>query len=229
MVLLAPSVPRLLPPGTLRLARGLPTLVALRAVYAGAFFGAGTFVPLMLVQERGLATAWAGASLTGGALAWAVGAWYQGRPGLRLPRTHLVTVGLLLVALGVLLEAATVFPAVPVWTAAAGWAVTGLGMGLGVTSLSVLVLCLSPSGEQGANSAAMQVSEAIGSIVLIGLSSAIFAGLHQAAARDSTTFLLIFLVAAVVALAGSLAGPRSRAMPTGLSQPVHHLAEGNIR
>ena len=102
-------------------------------------------------------------------------------------------------------------------------------MGLGVTSLSVLVLCLSPSGEQGANSAAMQVSEAIGSIVLIGLGSAIFAGLHQAAARDATAFLLIFLVAAVVALAGSLAAPGRGPCPPVSPSPSDHLAEGNTR
>ena len=228
VVLLAPSVPRLLPHGTLRLERGLPTLVALRGIFAGAFFGASTFVPLMLVEERGLATTWASASLTGGALTWAVGAWYQGRPQLRFPRTQLVTFGLLLVAVGILIVAASVSPAVPVWTAALGWVVTGLGMGLGVTSLSVLVLCLSPFGEQGANSAAMQVSEAIGSIVLIGLGSAIFAELHQAAARDAEAFLLIFLVMAVVAFIGSLAAPRSRALTTAPSQLVDHLAQTTV-
>ncbi len=156
VVLLAPSVPRLLPPGTLRL-------------------------------ERGLANARAGASLTGGALAWAVGSWDQGRPGLRFARTQLVTVGLLLVA-------ATVFPAFPVWMAAVGWAVTGLGMGLGAISLGTTC-----------------------------------AALHQAAARDSTAFLLIFLATAVAALSGSLAGPRSRALATRLSQPVHHFTEGKTR
>lgn len=209
-VLLAAGLPRLLPTGTLRFAHGLPALVALRGVMAGAFAGASAFIPLMLVEERGLATTWAGASLTGGALAWAVGAWYQGRPQLRHSRTQLVTTGLVLVAVGILVVASSVSPVVPAGTAAVGWVVTGLGMGLGVTSLSVLVLCVSPTGEQGANSAALQVSDSVGSIALIGLGGAVFAGLHRPGSPDAAAFLLIFLVMAAVPLLGSLVAGRSR-------------------
>ena len=100
-----PSVPRLLPPGALRFARGLPTVVVLRGVFAGAFFGAEVFVPLLLVEQRGLATTLAGASLTGGALTWSLGSWYQGRPNCRFSRTQLVTVGLVLVAVGIAITA----------------------------------------------------------------------------------------------------------------------------
>src|ERR671911_256868 len=73
VAVLVPSVPRLLPSGTLRLRRGLPTVVAMRGIMAGAFFGAEAFVPLMLVQQRGLSTTMAGLALTGGALGWATG------------------------------------------------------------------------------------------------------------------------------------------------------------
>lgn len=210
VVLLVPSVPRLLPRGALRLARGLPTVVVLRGVFAGAFFGAETFVPLMLVEQRGLATTWAGASLTGGALTWALGSWYQGRPGLRVSRQRLLTVGLALVGVGILLVAASVSGAVPVPAAALGWLVAGLGMGLGITSLSVLVLELSSVAEQGANSAALQVSDALGSIALIGAAGALFAGLHENGQDDAAVFLLIFLVMAAVAFGGSLVASRSR-------------------
>lgn len=209
-LLLARSVPRLLPRGALRLARGLPTVVVLRGVFAGAFFGAETFVPLMLVEERGLATTWAGASLTGGALTWALGSWYQGRPALRVSRAALVTAGLALVGVGILLVAASVSSAVPAPVAAVGWLVAGLGMGIGITSLSVLVLELSPDAEQGANSAALQVSDALGSIVLIGLGGAVFAGLHSSQHDNPGVFLLIFVVMAAVAFAGAAFAPRSR-------------------
>lgn len=210
VVLLVPSVPRLLPPGALRFARGLPTVVVLRGVFAGAFFGAETFVPLMLVEERGLATTLAGASLTGGALTWALGSWYQGRPGLRVSRPRLVTIGLVLVAVGIAITATVLASTVPAPVAAVGWLVAGLGMGLGITSLSVLVLELSPPQEQGANAAALQVSDAFGSIVLIGAAGAIFAGLHTSGRDNAGVFLLIFLVMVAVALAGAIIAPRSR-------------------
>ena len=80
VLLVAPTIRRLLPAGTLRFARGLPTVIAMRGVLAGSFFGAETFIPLMLVTERGLTSTQAGLSLTGAALGWAAGSWYQGRP-----------------------------------------------------------------------------------------------------------------------------------------------------
>jgi MFS family permease len=211
VALLVPSVPRLLPRGALQFARGLPTVVVLRAVFAGAFFGAETFVPLLLVEQRGLATTLAGASLTGGALTWALGSWYQGRPTRRFSRTQLVTAGLGLVAAGIVITATVLASAMPPFMAAIGWLVAGLGMGLGITSLSVLVLELSPVEEQGANAAALQVSDALGSIVLIGAAGAIFAGLHKAGHDNSGVFLLIFAVMAVVAVVGAVVAPRARA------------------
>lgn len=58
--LLVATLPRLLPPGTLRASPGLPTAILMRGILAGSFFGAEAFVPLMLIEERGLATALAG-------------------------------------------------------------------------------------------------------------------------------------------------------------------------
>jgi len=208
LALLVPSVPRLLPSGALRLARGLPTVIVLRGVFTGAFFGAETFVPLMLVEERGLATTLAGLSLTGGALTWAAGSWFQGRPQLRVTRSRLVTVGLALVAVGIATTATVLAAPVPAFMAAVGWLVGGLGMGLGITSLSVCVLALSPESEQGANTAALQVSDALGAIVMIGAAGAIFAGLHERGGDNAGVFLLIFAVTATVAALGALVAPR---------------------
>ena len=210
--LLAYGVPRLLPPGAFRLGRGLPTVVVMRGVMAGAFFGTEAFIPLMLVEQRSVATTLAGLSLTGAALTWSLGAWLQGRPDLRTPRWVLLTVGFLLVLAGIGLVALTVTGTVPVVMTAIGWTIAGLGMGLGLTSLSVLVLELSAPHQQGANSSSLQVSDALGSIVLIGVAGAIFAGYAAGVAdtRDvgSAPYLLIDLVMAAVCVAGALAAHR---------------------
>ena len=210
VVLLGAGVPRLLPAGAFRLGRGLPTVVVLRGVLAGAFFGAEAFLPLMLVEERSLATTWAGASLTGAALTWALGSWIQGRPGLRLDRARLLTTGFLLVLAGIALAAAATQAEVPVVTAAVGWALAGLGMGLGLTSLSVLVLELSPAHEQGANASALQVSDALGSILLIGTAGAVFASYRAGAAHGAAPFVVIDLVMAGVVLVGAVLAHRVR-------------------
>lgn len=210
LALLALGVPRLLPAGAFRLGRGLPTVVVLRGVLAGAFFGTETFIPLMLVEQRSLPTTLAGASLTGAALTWSLGAWLQGRPGLRTPRAVLVTLGFVFVLAGIGLVAVATSDAMPAVTAAIGWVVAGLGMGLGLTSLSVLVLELSPVAEQGVNASALQVSDALGSIVMIGTAGAVFAALATGREHGATPYLVIDAVMATVCVAGALVAHRVR-------------------
>lgn len=213
--LVAASLPRLLPAGTLRARRGLPTTVLERGVIGGAFFGAESFVPLMLVEQRHLSPTLAGLTLTGGALGWALGSWFQGRPGLRVPRHRLVAGGSLLVAVGIGGVALTLDPAVPAALAAVFWAVGAVGMGLLTASLSVLVLEQSAPADQGANSAALQLSDGLGSVLLIGLAGSVFAALHGRAGGDAPVFLAIYAVMAAVALVGAALGGRVAAPGAG--------------
>lgn len=209
LALVVPTVRRLLPPGTLRFARGLPTVIAMRGVLAGSFFGAETFIPLMLVTLRGLTSTQAGLCLTGGALGWAAGSWYQGRPTTRVPRHVLVRTGCALVAVAVSMVALTTWPAVPPWMAALAWVVGGLGMGMAMASVSVLMLQLSPPRAQGTNSAALQVSDSLFAAVTIGLGGALFAlGLRHG---DGVWALrLIDLLMIAIALAGVVLAGRVR-------------------
>ncbi|MDQ1585638.1 MAG: hypothetical protein QOH80_1003 [Actinomycetota bacterium] len=210
LALLAPSLPRLLPRGTLRIRRGLPTTIAMRGVLAGAFFGAETFVPLMLIEERGMATALAGLTLTGGAVGWSAGSWYQGRPSTTLSRHRLIQAGTGLVAVGIAVTALGLWQALPALVAAVGWVVAGLGMGAAMSSVNVVMLGQSREAEQGFNSAALQVSDALGSIVLIGVAGAIFAGLHNDHGGNAPVFLFIYGLMAAVAVAGAVVAPRVR-------------------
>ena len=91
--LLVPSLRRLLPAGAWRFRRGLPSVVMLRGVMAGAFFAGETFVPLGLQTLRGLDPAHAGLILTAGALGWAGGSFLQGRMHLRWGPVRLMRLG----------------------------------------------------------------------------------------------------------------------------------------
>jgi MFS family permease len=208
VVLLTTSVPRLLPAGAVRLRRGLPTIVVMRGVLAAAFFGAETFIPLMLIEQRALSTTLAGLTLTGGALGWAFGSWYQGRPSTRLPRPRLVQLGTAVVTLGIAGVTLALLPAIPVIVAAAAWAVGGVGMGLGMASLSVLLLEQSPVAEQGANSAALQLCDALGSILAIGAAGAIFAAGSRGGEAPAATFAVIWGVMVAIGVLGTIAAPR---------------------
>ena len=82
VVLLAASLPNLMPLGFFRFAAGLPAVVVVRALIAGSFFGAEAFIPLMLVEQRGLTLLLAGTVLTVGSVGWTTGSWLQARPRL---------------------------------------------------------------------------------------------------------------------------------------------------
>jgi len=211
VALLWASVPRLLPAGTLRARRGLPTTVLMRGLLAGAFFGTEAFVPLMLVQERGMSPWAAGATLTGAALGWSAGSWYQGRPSTRVPRHLLIQTGCVLVAVSIVVAALAVLPQVSPWVGALGWIIGGTGMGLGMASVSVLVLEQSPPSDRGANSAAVQISDALLSTLLIGAGGVVFAALHRGAGLDKGVFILIDAIMLGVALVAVLLAPRVRA------------------
>jgi MFS family permease len=203
VALVAPTVPRLLPRGTLRFARGLPTVIAMRGVLAGSFFGAETFVPLMLVTQRHLTATEAGLALTGGAVGWSAGSWYQGRPATSTPRYALVRNGSLLVALAIAGVALVLLPHVPAWGAGVAWTVGGVGMGMGMASVAVLMLQLSAPQDQGANSAAIQVADALFSAVFIGSAGVIYAVALRHGDNPSWAFALIDAVMVALALLGA--------------------------
>lgn len=208
--LVVASLPRLLPAGTLRAARGLPSVVAVRGLFAACFFGAETYVPLMLVTERHLAPALAGVTLTGGAVGWSAGSWLQGRPASGVPRHRLLAIGGALVGGAVLGLTSLAVPGVSPFVVLPLWAIAGMGMGLGMSSTSVLVLGLSAPGQQGRNSAALQLSDALGSVTGIGVAGAVFAALHRPDASDAATFAGIWAGLSLVGLLAVFVGRRAR-------------------
>ncbi|MEV0424418.1 MFS transporter [Streptosporangium canum] len=204
LLLLVLTLPRLLPPGTLRAARGLPSVITLRGIAAGTVFGGEVFLPLMLTQERGLSTTQAGMVLTGGALAWSLGSWVVGRK--RYDRVMVLRTGPALIAAGLVLMALTVFAAVPVALAFVGEAVLGFGIGIVYPTLSVLVLELSRPGEEGENSASMGIGESVFTVVTVAVVGAIVAAFGAA----GPVYLVCFALTALLASMGVLVAGRFR-------------------
>lgn len=200
---------QLLPPGTLRFARGLPTVVAMRGVASAAFFGTEVFIPLLLSRERGLSPTAAGIVLTVGALGWSLGSWYRSRPAQPFTPPQLLRIGMALIALGVIGVAATVSPAVPVAVGVAGWIAAGLGMGALFPTLSVLTLELSPAHQQGVNSSALQLCDALATATVLAIGGSVFAALLVRA--PSLAYLAGFAISAALAVAGAVLASRVKA------------------
>ncbi|MFC8985918.1 MFS transporter [Streptomyces sp. NPDC014603] len=211
VALLVPAVLGLLPPGTWRAARGLPSVVLLRGIAAGSFIAAESFVPLMLVTQRGLSPTLAGFSLAAGGGTWALGSWVQSRPRLEPYRDRLMSLGMLLVAGAIAAAPSVLIESVPAWTLAVAWAFGCFGMGLVISSTSVLLLQLSAPEEAGTNSAALQISDGLSNVLLLAVGGAAFVALGGGTVTHVATevtgshpgaFAAVFLPMAAVALIG---------------------------
>ncbi|QQP99395.1 MFS transporter [Lysobacter enzymogenes] len=199
---------QLLPRGALRAARGLPTVVSLRGIAAGAYFLTEAYIPLLLSSERGLSPTWAGAALTLGAIGWSSGSWLRGRDAQPRRPWRYLQAGMAMIALGVATIAAMALLRAPVALGIAGWIVAGLGMGLIYPTLSVLMLELSPPQEQGRNSSALHLGDAIYTAAALAAGGSLFAALL---ARSHTlAYVCGFAIALALALLGLALAARVR-------------------
>jgi MFS family permease len=192
--------PKLLPSGTFRICAGLPAVIALRGLVAAAGFGAEVFLPLMLTRERGLSPAFAGLVLTVSALSWTAASWYLGRPDRPFSQRVYLQAGMISVVLGIVTATLTLDPHVPVLVGILGWGLAGLGMGTVFPIVSVQILEYSSREDQGANSAALQLSDSLSTATMLAIGGSLFAAIEPHSA--TTAYLIAFGLPAVLALLG---------------------------
>ncbi len=198
------AVRPLLPPGTLRAGRGLPSVILLRGLAASAFFGAQVYVPYLLIERYGFSPSLAGLALTLGSLAWASASWLQGRLGAKLSNAASTTTGSVLVLAAITFVLVTTLFNLPAAVAIGGWVLGGGGMGLMYPRLSTMTLALSTSGQQGFNSSALAIGDSLGSALALALTGVVFVGL----AVFGLSFAGVFAFAAIIGILAILVGPR---------------------
>ncbi|MEC4614875.1 MFS transporter [Tsukamurella tyrosinosolvens] len=197
---------RMLPAGSLTGRVGIPRLMLANLLLAGAFFAAEIYVPLYLVHVDRLSPFAAGSVMTGAALLWALASQVQARipaTGPARRRLPLIGSGLLALALTAVASAFAIDAPWPVIFVA--WGIGGFGMGLALPTLSILLLGLSADDQQGANSSALKLSEAVGTALAIACAGGIFA---QTLAWGHTGFAVALLVPLASAVATVLVATR---------------------
>ena len=117
------------PAGTMRAARGLPSVIATRGLVSGAFLGAEVYLPYLLTERYAFSPTTAGIALTFAGVAWAGTSWLQGRLGDRLPSRTAVVVGSALVVVSVAGVLVTAAAHLPPAVAISSWTLAGAGMG----------------------------------------------------------------------------------------------------
>lgn len=205
---------RVLPRGTLLLARGLPAGLAFRTLLSFVFFGAEAFVPLGLSLLRGYSPTAGGLVLTAASLSWVVGSWTQAKLDERYgPRTRPARMlgGLLLVAFGIVgMAAAMVTLSVPSGLSTLGWAIAGLGMGMAYPTTSVLVLDQAAPGEEGWISSSLNLMENVGIALGAGFGGAVYGLARSAELEPSLGIALTFATVLAALPLGLLAASRVR-------------------
>jgi len=153
---------RLLPPGTLLVAAGLPAAIAIHLLVNLAFFGVDAFLPLAFDDVRGGTAIDSGLALTAGTIAWTLGAWLLERLAGHMTQRRLTALGIILIAVGAASFIITLDGRVPLWFGIVGWGVAGLGMGLSYTMLTLCALDLAGDGGAGSASAALNLASVLG-------------------------------------------------------------------
>jgi sugar phosphate permease len=188
--------------------------VALRGLLAGTFFGVESLIPLSLSVQHGYGATAAGLPLAVSGFTWSAGSWWQGRvddeaqPGRRVV---LVRAGFVLNAAAAALMALAAMPALPGWLAYPSWLLAGLGAGLTMSSVSVLLLKYTSDADRGADSAALQLSDATASALTTGLAGVLVAAAARGAIGYTTAFVGLDLALCGLALVGAGVGRRARA------------------
>lgn len=197
---------RLLPVGTWLLRPGLPGVIVLRGLTSAAFFSGEVYVPLSLVHHHGFSPAFAGSVLTTAAVAWFGGSWLAANVAFFDDKPRRSWLGILAVTIGIGLSATSLSTGIPVAVTILGYSLAGLGMGMAMSTLSGLLLDNSEPGEEGTNSSALQINDAIIQSLTLSLGSAAFAALlaHHA----MLGYLTNFGVAFAIGLVATIAAPR---------------------
>lgn len=203
--LLAVSLRRLAPPGTLAARPGLPATILSRGLLTCAFFAGDAYVPYSMATVRHSPTALAALALTAGSVTWAAGSWTQARGITRFGPRRLVRCGQAGVVTGLGLMCATLLPSVPPALGILAWAVGGLGMGLAYAPLSVTTLDRAAAGEEGRATSGLQLFDVLGQAIGTGVAGAIVAATAGSLGRGPGVALAFgfAIVTAGIALAVS--------------------------
>lgn len=161
VVLGAPALRRLLPPGTLTAAPGRAAAVVVSFFLNLGFFTADAFVPLLLTDVRGRSLAEAGLVVTVVTVGWSIGAWVQGREAGRRAPHQLVLVGGSLALLGIA-AMSLLLTGLPVVIGEVLWFFGGAGMGMSFQTVLLASMGDGNSGEEGGIMAARFLAGRLG-------------------------------------------------------------------
>jgi predicted MFS family arabinose efflux permease len=203
------ALAQLLPKGSLRLGRGLPSVMSARGLLAGSFFTAQAYVVLLLDEQWGISATTAGFVLAAVGVVWWLGSTVQARNPNMAHHTAM-TAGTALLSASLLLMTAVIAFDLNVWLAAVAFVAAAGGMGFSYPRTSVAMLALSTDVDRGSNSAAINAADSMGAALSIAVAGLVMA---LAESADVAPFVPLYLLTAALAVL-SLVAARRTAVPS---------------
>ncbi|WP_216398192.1 MFS transporter [Arcanobacterium phocae] len=200
IILVTVFAPLLLPEGTFRARRGVPSTVLLRGTANGCLMAVEIYLPLILKEIHGWSATRAGFVLTMSAVSWALASQLQGRITDERRRNRIPYIGVAMQLIGTLIVFPAVLPSVTGIVVLIGWFIAGFGLGYLYPALTVHALALTPLQRHGEISAALQIADTLGAAFLIGLAGiayALSAGLGTFSYGIPILLIIIILFGAV--------------------------------
>ncbi|MGH4035919.1 MFS transporter [Actinomycetota bacterium Odt1-20B] len=211
------------PAGTLSARHGVAAGVVLRFLLCGAYFGSEAFLPLGLVELRGLSAAQAGLGLSAGAITWVLGAAWQGRADGRWSgrsRAVPIALGFVVLLAGIaVMGVGVLVDSVPALVAVVGWAIGGAGMGVAFNAATTDAMEQAPADRQGEASGGMQLAQTLAVAVLSGLGGAAITLSGAYGGSVTLALTITFTLTGALAAAGIVLARRIR--PTVNSAAPH--------
>lgn len=202
-----PSLRRLFPQGIERAGRGLPAVVACRALAAGAFLGADSFIPLAADRIHGASPTVQGFVIIGGALAWSSGQWVVAhRPSVDPRRA--VRFGFVAIAVGICAILPVVSPDWPLSATFFGWMIAGVGIGVLFNPTSVTAMSHAREGAEGLVSSQVNLADAVGFSTMTGVGGAMVALAERTDLTLAGGLFINFAVTVGLAVLGAICAGR---------------------
>ncbi len=190
---------RILPTATAERRLRLWTAIMLRFAIVFAFFGAESFMPLMLIELHNYDAFIAGLILTGATITWVTSAFAFSKWKDRFQVRVWISIGMSIVILALVMTIAVIQSLVPAWTALIAWTIGGLGMGATYTAVSVTAMANTDKGREGATGTAIGMAESLGVALIAGFGGAILNFGTRAHWLMPTTMSLIWVVCIAMA------------------------------
>lgn len=201
-------LPRLLPAGSFRLRRGLPSAMATRLFLNGTVIALEAYLVLYLQRELGWEAGPSGLVITVGSITWALGSFAQARVLSERARNRMFWIGALLVTAGTVMGATVMIHEIDPAVAIAGWGVAGFGTGLTYSAMAVIALHLTPRERHGEVSGSLQIADAAGAALSIAVFGALFTALLGSGVNPYAPGFAMLIVLAALATVSSSRVPK---------------------